>query len=44
MPPEHMWFYRQFEENTNNNPDIFDYEYGLHYFSVIIILYKEHFK
>jgi len=27
VPPEHMWFYRQFEDNTNNNPDVSDYEY-----------------
>lgn len=26
VPPEHKWFYRQFEDDTNNNPDLSDYE------------------
>jgi alpha-galactosidase/6-phospho-beta-glucosidase family protein len=28
VPLEHMWFYRQFEDNVhNNNPDLSDNEY-----------------
>lgn len=36
VPPEHiMWFYRQFEDNTNNNPDLSVYEYWWHNFKLI---------